>query len=163
MRRRHRRFMGGAKSNVVMPALVAGIHVSPASRHKEDVDGSLRSTSNEPSIIIALPLARGGTDYGPAVIRVRTAKSAVTGNHLRDALFEGLHAAIVNKCSAAPIRAGAPWTLVSLARANVEQQCRCHRHHDEYELHGSSPAYTDACRPVSRMPQVSQLIAAQRN
>src|SRR6266576_118060 len=117
----------------------------------------------ERSIIISLPLAPGGSGLGPAVVRVWAAKSAVTGNHLRDALFEGLHAAIVNKCSAAPIRAGAPWTLVSLARANVEQQCRCHRHHDEYELHGSSPAYTDACRPVSRMPQVSQLIAAQRN
>jgi hypothetical protein len=53
--------------------------------------------------------------------------------------------------------------LVSLARANVEQQCRCRRHHDEYELHGSSPAYTDACRLVSRMPQVSQVISVQRN
>src|SRR5437773_926224 len=92
------------------------------------------------SIIISLPLAPGGSGLGPAVVGVWAAKSAVTGNHLRDALFEGLHAAIVNKCSAAPIRAGAPRSLVGLAGANVEQHCRCYGHCDENELHGSSPA-----------------------
>src|SRR5947208_7834632 len=89
----------------------------------------------ERSIIISLPLAPGGSGLGPAVVWVWAAKSAVTGNHLRDALFEGLHAAIVNKCSAAPIRGGAPCTLVSLARSIVEKMCRCHRAHDDYEVH----------------------------
>src|SRR5262249_25743107 len=49
------------------------------------------------SIIVAFPLGPRLKGFRPAVIRVRIAKSAVAGNHLRDALFEGSHAAIVNK------------------------------------------------------------------
>src|SRR5262249_8515001 len=49
------------------------------------------------SIIVAFPLGPRLKGFGPAVIRVRIAKSAVAGNHLRDALFEGSHAPILNK------------------------------------------------------------------
>src|SRR5262245_38604450 len=49
------------------------------------------------SIIISLPLAPGRRHLGPAVVRVRAAKSTVAGNHLRHALFEGSHAAIINE------------------------------------------------------------------
>src|SRR5262249_36988976 len=63
------------------------------------------------------------------------AKSAVAGNHLRDALVEGSHAAIVNKC-VAPTRARAPRAFVSLAGANVQQHGRRHGHEDQEALHG---------------------------
>src|SRR5262249_37276052 len=79
------------------------------------------------SIIVAFPLGPRLKGFRPAVIRVRIAKSAVAGNHLRDALFEGSHAAMENKW-VAPTRARAPGALVSSARASVEQNCRCDGH-----------------------------------
>src|SRR5262249_9812162 len=105
----------------------------------------------EASIIISFPLAPRWRSLGPAIVRVRTAKSAVACNHLRDALLEGPHAAIVNKCTAAPIRARAPGTLVGSARANVEQNGRRDRHYDEYKLNGSAPGSPDAYDALSIM------------
>src|SRR4029453_3917623 len=92
------------------------------------------------SIIIAWPLAPGRGNLRPAVVRIWAAKPAVTGNHLRDALFHGWQTAIVRKCTAAPIRAPPPRSLVGLAGANVEQHGGCYGHYDENELHGSPPA-----------------------
>src|SRR5262245_36566418 len=90
------------------------------------------------SIVISFSLG-SGRGFGPAVVRVRIAKSAVAGNHLGDALFEGSHTAIVNKCAAAPIRARAPRTLEGLGATKIEQHCR-HRCRDyERESHGTSP------------------------
>src|SRR5262245_37617405 len=60
------------------------------------------------SIIISLPLGPGRNDFGPAVVRVRTAKSAVAGDHLLHAHFPGWQTAIVRKDTAALISARAP-------------------------------------------------------
>src|SRR2546430_11959009 len=49
------------------------------------------------SIIISLPLGPGRNEFGPAVVRVRTAKSAVAGDHLLHAHFVGWQTAIVRK------------------------------------------------------------------
>jgi hypothetical protein len=141
--------------------------VKPAGDRGLETDEGMRSNQQRfcasRLIIISLPLTPGRTQFGPTVIRVRTAKSAIAGDHLLHAHFPGRQTAIVGKCTAASIRARAPRSLVGLAGGNVEQHCRCHRDHDEYELHGSSPAYTDACRLVSGMSQVSQVIVAQCN
>src|SRR5262245_62993479 len=49
------------------------------------------------SIIITFPLGPGRNEFGPAVVRVRTAKSAVAGDHLLHAHFVGWQTAIVRK------------------------------------------------------------------
>src|SRR5262249_29173402 len=87
------------------------------------------------SIRVALPLAPARRGLRP-VIGVRTAKSAVAGNHLLHAHLEGWDGAIVRKCPTAPIRARAPRTLHGLAGAKVEQYCRRRGAYDENESHG---------------------------
>src|SRR6516225_3272892 len=111
--------------------LEGGSRWFPFSRER----GQILPRGRSRSIIIPLSFAPGWRPFGPAVIRVRTAKSAVPGNYLRDALVESSHAAIVNKCATAPIRACAPRALVGSAGANVEQHCRCYGSHDEHESH----------------------------
>src|SRR5262245_50444135 len=63
---------------------------------------------------------------------------AIARNDQRDALFQRPHAAIVPDV-VPDVFYRAPGTLVGSARADVEQNGRCDRHYDEYELHGSSP------------------------
>src|SRR5438876_6729933 len=84
------------------------------------------------SIIISLPLGPGRHDFGPAVVRVRTAKSAVAGDHLLHAHFVGWQTAIVRKNTAALISARAPRHLSGLADAKVEQHCHRYGHYDEH-------------------------------
>jgi hypothetical protein len=74
------------------------------------------------STIISLPLGPGWNEFGPAVVRVRTAKSAVAGDHLLHAHFVGWQTAIVMK-GMARISARAPRHLSGLADAKVEQHC----------------------------------------
>src|SRR5262245_19855230 len=59
------------------------------------------------SIMISFPLGPGRNEFGPAVVRVRTAKSAVAGDHLLHAHFVGWQSAIVMK-EIAGISARAP-------------------------------------------------------
>src|SRR5262245_26586486 len=91
-----------------------------------------------PSIMLSLALDPGRSGFRPTVIRVRKTKSAIARNDQRDALFQRPHAAIVPDV-APDVFYRAPGTLVGSARADVEQNGRCDRHYDEYELHGSSP------------------------
>src|SRR6516164_1872166 len=70
------------------------------------------------STIISLPLAPGRNEFGPAVVRVRAAKSAVAGDHLLHAHFVGWQSAIVMK-EIARISARAPRHLSGLADAKV--------------------------------------------
>src|SRR5690348_4178150 len=83
------------------------------------------------SIIISLPLGPGRNEFGPAVVRVRTAKSAVAGDHLLHAHFIGWQSAIVRK-EIAPTSARAPRHLSGLADAKVEQHCHRYGHYDEH-------------------------------
>src|SRR5262249_46218515 len=91
-----------------------------------------------PSIMLSLALDPGRSGFRPTVIRVRKTKSAIARNDQRDALFQRPHAAIVPDV-VPDVFYRAPGTLVGSARADVEQNGRCDRHYDEYELHGSSP------------------------
>jgi len=72
------------------------------------------------SIIMSLPLGPGRNKFGPAVVRVRTAKSAVAGDHLLHAHFVGWQTAVVRK-EIALTSARAPRHLSGLADAKVEQ------------------------------------------
>src|SRR5262245_3114501 len=83
------------------------------------------------SIRISLPFGSGRNEFGPAVVRVRTAKSAVASDHLLPAHFVGWQSAIVMK-GTARISARAPRHLSGLADAKVEQQCRRYGHYDEH-------------------------------
>src|SRR5215510_7366191 len=83
------------------------------------------------SIMISFPLGPGRNEFGPAVVRVRTAKSAVAGDHLLHAHFVGWQSAIVMK-EIARISARAPRHLSGLADAKVEQHCHRYGHHDEH-------------------------------
>jgi hypothetical protein len=83
------------------------------------------------SIIISLPLGPGWNEFGPAVVRVRTAKSAVAGDHLLHAHFVGWQTAIVMK-GMARTSARAPRHLSGLADAKVEQHCHRYGHYDEH-------------------------------
>src|SRR6516162_8609188 len=84
------------------------------------------------SIMISFPLGPGWNEFRPAVVRVRTAKSAVAGDHLLHAHFVGWQTAIVMK-GMARISARAPRHLSGLADAKVEQHChRYGHHHDEH-------------------------------
>src|SRR5262249_54673804 len=74
------------------------------------------------STIISFPLGPGRNEFGPAVVRVRTAKSAVAGDHLLHAHFVGWQTAIVRK-EIALTRARAPRHLSGFADAKVEQHC----------------------------------------
>jgi len=98
-----------------------------------------RALSLHGSTIISLPLGPGRNKFGPAVVRVRTAKSAVAGDHLLHAHFVGWQTAIVRK-EIALTRARAPRHLSGLADAKVEQHCRRYGHYDEHQSHGSPPA-----------------------
>src|SRR5262249_57149614 len=84
------------------------------------------------SIIISLPLGPGRHEFGPAVVRVPTAKSAVAGDHLLHAHFVGWQSAIVVKGIAADISARAPRHLSGLADAKVEQHCHPYRPSHEH-------------------------------
>src|SRR5262249_256 len=66
------------------------------------------------SIILSLPLGPGRNEFGPAVVRVRTAKSAVAGDHFLHAHFVGWQTAIVRK-EIALTSARAPRHLSGLA------------------------------------------------
>src|SRR5262245_10822535 len=83
------------------------------------------------SIIISLPLGPGRNEFGPAVVRVRTAKSAVASDHFLHAHFVGWQTAIVMK-GTARISARAPRHLSGLADAKVEQYCHRYGHYDEH-------------------------------
>jgi len=83
------------------------------------------------SIIISLPLGPGRNDFGRAVVRVRTAKSAVASDHFLHAHFVGWQTAIVMK-GMARISARAPRHLSGLADAKVEQHCHRYSHYDEH-------------------------------
>src|SRR2546427_5527533 len=83
------------------------------------------------SIILSLPLGPGRNEFGPAVVRVRTAKSAVAGDHLLHAHFVGWQTAIVRK-EIALTSARAPRHLSGLADAKVEQHCHRYGHYDEH-------------------------------
>src|SRR5215467_1034530 len=93
--------------------------------------------------MLSLVLDPGRSGFRPTVIRVRKTKSAIARNDQRDALFQRPHAAIVPDV-VPDVFYRAPGTLVGSARADVEQNGRCDRHYDEYELHGSS---SDSPRP----------------
>src|SRR5262245_39760442 len=80
------------------------------------------------SIRISLPFGPGRNEFGPAVVRVRTAKSAVAGDHLLHGHFPGWPSAIVMKSTAARIRPGTPRHLNGLADAKVEQHCHRYGH-----------------------------------
>src|SRR5262245_58938655 len=88
--------------------------------------------------MLSLALNPGRSGFRPTVIRVRITKSAIARNDQSDALFQRPHAAIVPDVLP-DVFYRAPGTLVGSARADVEQNGRCDRHYDEYELHGSSP------------------------
>src|SRR5262249_21637692 len=79
------------------------------------------------SIMISFPLGPGRNEFGSAVVRVRTAKSAVAGDHLLHAHFVGWQTAIVRK-EIALTRARAPRHLSGLADAKVEQHCHRYGH-----------------------------------
>src|SRR5262249_12576247 len=83
------------------------------------------------SIMISFPLGPGRNEFGPAVVRVRTAKSAVAGDHLLHAHFVGWQTAIVRK-EIALTSARAPRHLSGLADAKVEQHCHRYGHYDEH-------------------------------
>src|SRR6516165_370009 len=88
------------------------------------------------SIILSLPLGPGRNEFGPAVVWVRTAKSAVAGDHFLHAHFVGWQTAIVRK-EIALTSARAPRHLSGLAAAKVEQHCHRYGHYDEHQSHGS--------------------------
>src|SRR5215831_4114739 len=89
------------------------------------------SVSLHGSIIISFPLGSGRNEFGPAVVRVRTAKSAVAGDHLLHAHFVGWQSAIVRK-EIALTSARAPRHLSGLADAKVEQHCHRYGPYDEH-------------------------------
>src|SRR5262245_27312398 len=85
--------------------------------------------------MVAFSLGPGWRAFGPAVIRVRTAKSAVASDHLLHAHFVGWQTAIVMK-GMARTSARAPRHLSGLADAKVEQHCHSYGDYDEHESHG---------------------------
>src|SRR5262249_2498859 len=111
----------------------AGAQRSPGSCHRAAL--LLRSQQLRPSIMVAFSLGPGWRAFGPAVIRVRTAKPAVAGDHLLHAHFVGWQTAIVMK-GMASTSARAPRHLSGLADPKVEQHCHRYGHHDEHESHG---------------------------
>src|SRR5215471_3248968 len=111
----------------------AGEQRSPGSCHRAAF--LLRSQQLQASITVAFSLGPGWRAFGPAVIRVRTAKSAVASDHLLHAHFVGWQTAIVMK-GMARTSARAPRHLSGLADAKVEQHCHRYGHHDEHESHG---------------------------
>jgi hypothetical protein len=112
--------------------------------------------------MLSLALDPGRSGFRPTVIRVRKTKSAIARNDQRDALFERPHAAIVPDV-VSDVFYRAPGTLVGSARADVEQDGRCDRHYDEYELHGSSPIGQLALNVRSEaVPPISSEINARR-
>src|SRR5262249_14630159 len=112
--------------------------------------------------MLSLALDPGRSGFRPTVIRVRKTKSAIARNDQRDALFQRPHAAIVPDV-VPDVFYRAPGTLVGSARADVEQNGRCDRHYDEYELHGSSPIGQLALNVRSEaVPPISSEINARR-
>src|SRR5262245_11323645 len=98
---------------------------------KEECGHRPQALSLHGSIIISFPLGPGRNEFGPAVVRVRTAKSAVAGDHLLHAHFVSWQTAIVRK-EIALTRARAPRHLSGLADAKVEQHCHRYGHYDEH-------------------------------
>src|SRR5262249_32752657 len=91
-----------------------------------------------------IPFSQGGVQCRPlarvgkcrhcsliSVVRVRTAKSAVAGDHFLHAHFVGWQTAIVRK-EIALTSARAPRHLSGLADAKVEQHCHRYGHYDEH-------------------------------
>src|SRR5262249_24632609 len=111
----------------------AGAQRSPGPCHRAAF--LLRSQQLRPSRMVAFSLGPGWNEFGPAVIRVWTAKSAGASDHLLHAHFVGWQTAIVMK-GTARISARAPRHLSGLADAKVEQHCHRHGSHDEHESHG---------------------------
>src|SRR5215469_17971985 len=91
----------------------------------------LQALSLHGSIMISFPLGPGRNEFGPAIVRVWTAKSTVAGDHLLHAHFVGWQSAIVMK-EIARISARAPRHLSGLADAKVEQHCHRYGHYDEH-------------------------------
>src|SRR5258707_5210073 len=79
---------------------------------------------------MSLPLGPGRNEFGPAVVRVRAAKSAVAGDHFLHAHFVGWQTAIVRK-EISLTSARAPRHLSGFADAKVEQHCHRYGHYDE--------------------------------
>src|SRR5262249_54777408 len=73
-----------------------------------------RALSLHGSKVISLPLGPMRNEFGPAIVRVWTAKSTVAGDHLLHAHFVGWQSAIVMK-EIARISARAPRHLSGLA------------------------------------------------
>src|SRR5262245_58540074 len=86
-------------------------------------------------MMLSLALDPGWSGFRPTIIWVRITKSAIARNDHRDA---HPHAAIVPDVLP-DVCYRAPGTLVGSARAHLEQNGRCDRHYNEYELHGSFP------------------------
>src|SRR5262249_26731065 len=105
-----------------------------------------------PSITIAFALAPWLIRLGPAVIRVRIAKSAVARNDQRDALFQRSHAAIVPDVLP-DIFHRTPRTLVGSAGANIQQHCSHHDGEDEDESHDRLPTKRGSLPPQHRAPR----------
>src|SRR5262249_5961486 len=112
--------------------------------------------------MLSLALDPGRSGFRLTVIRIRNTKSAIARNDQRDALFQRPHAAIVPNV-VPDVFYRAPGTLVGSARADVEQNGRCDRHYDEYELHGPSPIGQLALNVRSEaVPPISSEINARR-
>src|SRR5262249_13173049 len=90
-----------------------------------------QALSLDGSTIISLPLGPGWNEFGPAVVRVRTAKSAVAGDHLLHAHFVGWQTAIVMK-GTARISARAQRLLGVWADAKVDKLCHRSGHYDHH-------------------------------
>src|SRR5215813_9228258 len=120
----------------------------------------LQALSLHGSIMISFPLGLGRNEFGPAVVRVRTAKSAVASYHLLHAHFVGRQTAIVEIALTSD---RAPRHLSGLADTKVEQHCHRYGHYDEHELHGSSPIGQLALNVRSEaVPPISSEINARR-
>src|SRR5262249_59541515 len=105
---------------------------SPGSCHRAAF--LLRSQQLQPSITVAFSLGPGWRAFGPAVIRVRTAKSAVASDHLLHAHFVGWQTAIVMK-GMARTSARAPRHLSSFGDEKVRQQGTRYGPHRRPECH----------------------------
>src|SRR5215813_2969366 len=111
----------------------------------------LQALSLHGSIMISFPLGPGRNEFGPAVVRVRTAKSAVASYHLLHAHFVGRQTAIVEIALTSD---RAPRHLSGLADTKVEQHC--HRYgHIAFALRIMSGLLAIVC-PMSRYRRSQQ-------
>src|SRR5262249_5049555 len=117
---------------------VAGSAAAPAARYRKFRRGSF--ISNLPSHSfnhlvgageLSLPPCPARDEFGPAVVRGRTAKSAGSRGSFLHAHCVGWQTAIVRK-EIALTSARAPRHLSGLADAKVEQHCHRYGHYDEH-------------------------------